>query len=46
MHLAARVHVMRESAADPLAAFRLVNVAGTERLTRQAAASSFSFLQF
>ena len=37
VHLAARVHVMRESAADPLAAFRLVNVAGTERLARQAA---------
>ena len=37
VHLAARVHVMRESAADPLAAFRLVNVAGTERLALQAA---------
>jgi len=37
VHLAARVHVMRESAADPLAAFRLVNVAGTERLAWQAA---------
>ena len=37
VHLAARVHVMRESAADPLAAFRLVNVASTERLVRQAA---------
>ena len=37
VHLAARVHVMRESAADPLAAFREVNVAGTKRLARQAA---------
>jgi nucleoside-diphosphate-sugar epimerase len=37
VHLAARVHVMRESVADPLAAFRLVNVAGTARLARQAA---------
>ena len=37
VHLAARVHVMRESDANPLAAFRLVNVAGTERLARQAA---------
>ena len=37
VHLAARVHVMRESAADPLAVFREVNVAGTERLARQAA---------
>jgi nucleoside-diphosphate-sugar epimerase len=37
VHLAARVHVMRESAADPLATFRQVNVVGTERLARQAA---------
>jgi lipopolysaccharide/colanic/teichoic acid biosynthesis glycosyltransferase/nucleoside-diphosphate-sugar epimerase len=36
IHLAARVHVMREDAADPLAAFRAVNAAGTERLARQA----------
>ncbi|MEE8433034.1 MAG: NAD-dependent epimerase/dehydratase family protein [Candidatus Desulfatibia sp.] len=37
VHLAARVHVMRARAADPLAAFKLVNIAGTERLARQAA---------
>lgn len=37
VHLAARVHVMDEHAADPLAEFRRVNVAGTERLARQAA---------
>jgi nucleoside-diphosphate-sugar epimerase len=37
VHLAARVHVMRESVVDPLAAFRDVNVAGTECLARQAA---------
>ena len=37
IHLAARVHVMREAAADPLAAFRSVNVQGTENLARQAA---------
>lgn len=37
VHLAARVHVMRETDADPLAAFRAVNVAGTERLARLAA---------
>ena len=37
VHLAARVHVMRESVADPLAAFRRVNVAGTECLAQQAA---------
>lgn len=37
IHLAARVHVMREVAVDPLAEFRRVNVAGTEHLARQAA---------
>lgn len=37
VHLAGRVHVMRESAADPLAAFRRTNVAGTLNLARQAA---------
>lgn len=37
VHLAARVHVMRETTADPLAAFRTVNVAGTERLAKVAA---------
>lgn len=39
IHLAARVHVMNDLAADPLAAFRQVNVAGTERLARMAAAN-------
>jgi nucleoside-diphosphate-sugar epimerase len=34
IHLAARVHVMRESAHDPLLAFREVNVIGTERLAQ------------
>ncbi len=37
VHTAARVHVMRDSAADPLAEFRRVNVAGTLNLARQAA---------
>ncbi|MBA2123513.1 hypothetical protein B9J78_00985 [bacterium Unc6] len=37
VHLAARVHVMDDTAADPLAAFREVNVLGTERLARMAA---------
>ncbi|CAI8763937.1 UDP-glucose 4-epimerase [Pseudomonas sp. IT-P171] len=37
VHLAARVHVMRESDADPLTAFRKVNVDGTLNLARQAA---------
>lgn len=38
VQLAARVHVMDESAADPLAAYRRVNVDGTVNLARQAAA--------
>jgi len=37
VHLAARVHVMRESAADPLAAYREVNVEGTKCLAIAAA---------
>jgi nucleoside-diphosphate-sugar epimerase len=37
VHCAARVHVMRDDAADPLAEFRRVNVAGSLRLARQAA---------
>ena len=37
VHCAARVHVMAESASDPLAAFRAVNVGGTLKLARQAA---------
>ena len=39
IHLAARVHVMHDTSDDPLEAFRRVNVAGTERLGRSAAAS-------
>jgi UDP-glucose 4-epimerase len=37
IHTAARVHVMRDAAADPLSAFRRVNVEGTLNLARQAA---------
>jgi UDP-glucose 4-epimerase len=37
VHAAARVHVMRERAADPLAEFRAVNREGTLALARQAA---------
>ena len=37
VHAAARVHVMRDTADDPLAAFRRVNVDGTMQLARQAA---------
>jgi len=39
IHLAARVHVMHDSSADPLAEFRKVNVAGTEYMARRAAES-------
>lgn len=39
IHAAARVHVMNDSEADPLAAFRKVNVQGTLDLARQAAAA-------
>jgi len=37
IHTAARVHIMNEVVADPLAAFRLANVQGTLDLARQAA---------
>lgn len=37
IHLAARVHVMHDTAADPLTAFRAVNVDGTLNLARQSA---------
>lgn len=39
LHLAARVHIMDDPAANPLAAFRAVNTAGTLNLARQAAAA-------
>ena len=39
VHCAARVHVMVDSAANPLEAFRRVNVQGTLNLARQAAAA-------
>ena len=38
VHLAARVHVMADASADPLHAFRMVNVVWTERLARAATA--------
>jgi len=46
IHCAARVHVMRETAEDPLAAFRSANVAGTERLARQAVAAGVKRMVF
>lgn len=39
VHLAARVHVMRDAAIDPLSEFRRVNVEGALNLARQAAAA-------
>lgn len=39
VHAAARVHVMKDSTADPLAEYRAVNVDGTLNLARQAAAA-------
>lgn len=45
-HLAARVHVMRDTAADPLAEFRAVNTAGTRRLAESAAAAGVRRLVF
>lgn len=39
VHLAARVHILKENSNDPLREFRDTNVLGTERLARHAAAS-------
>ncbi len=39
VHLAGRVHVMKEDSAAPLAEYRRVNVAGTLTLAKQAAAA-------
>ncbi len=38
VHLAARTHVIDERSADPLDAYRYINVLGTQRLAEQAAA--------
>ena len=46
VHLAARVHVMHDNAADPLHEFRRVNVAGTAALARAAAALGVRRLVF
>jgi nucleoside-diphosphate-sugar epimerase len=46
IHLAARVHVMQDTATDPLAEFRRVNTAGTEHLARCAAASGVKRLVY
>jgi nucleoside-diphosphate-sugar epimerase len=46
IHLAARVHVMRDEAADPLSEFRRVNVECTGSLARAAAAAQVRRLVF
>jgi nucleoside-diphosphate-sugar epimerase len=46
VHLAARVHVMHDNAADPLHEFRRVNVGGTAVLARAAAAQGVRRLVF
>lgn len=46
VHLAARVHVMRDRSRDPLSAFRLVNVTATERLAVTAASLGIRRLLF
>jgi UDP-glucose 4-epimerase len=46
VHAAARVHVMRDEAPDPLAAFRSANVEGTLALARQAAAAGIERFVF
>jgi len=46
VHLAARVHVMRESARDPLQEFRKVNVIGTKSIALAAVAAGVRRLIF
>lgn len=46
VHTAARVHIMSDTAADPLAEFRRVNVEATLNLARQAAAAGVKRLVF
>jgi nucleoside-diphosphate-sugar epimerase len=42
VHLAAQVHIMKSGTSDPLTLFREINVAGTERLAREAALANVS----
>jgi len=46
VHLAARTHVLRETAADPLAEYRRVNVEASVQLARQARAAGARRLVF
>jgi len=46
IHLAARVHVMKDRSLNPLSEFRKVNVAGTEQLARQAVSAGVRRMVF
>ncbi len=46
VHCAARVHILDETASDPLEAFRKVNVAGSMKLARQAASAGVKHFVF
>ena len=46
VHLAARVHIMDDTSADPLTEFRKVNVDGTAQLAREAAKAGVRRLVF
>lgn len=46
VHLAGRAHVIRDTAADPLATYRSVNVAATARLARECVAARVPRLVF
>jgi nucleoside-diphosphate-sugar epimerase len=46
VHLAARVHVMRDTTGDPLAEYRRVNVEGTRTLARAAVTAGVARLVF
>ena len=46
IHLAGRAHILRDTAVDPLAEYRRVNVDATRNLARQAAANGVARLVF
>lgn len=46
IHLAARVHIMNDSAIDPLTEFRKINVEGTNKLANEAAKAGVKRLVF
>ncbi len=46
LHLAGRVHIMKDTAADPMAEFRKINVEGTRRLVESASQAKVRRLVF